>query len=208
MLTIKSLIHRYGKNVEIDYRDWHIDKGRHAMILGDSGSGKTTLLHLIGGLLRPSRGLIYIDGEVLSNMTSSALDQYRGQNIGIVFQKPHLVSALSALENLKLAQYLRKTSIDATYALEIMDRLGIADLQKRKIHQLSQGQAQRVSIARAVLNKPKLLLADEPTAGLDDKNCKKVLEMLKSQAQINDSTLIVATHDLRVKNEFKETLEL
>ncbi|MEQ9402988.1 MAG: ATP-binding cassette domain-containing protein [Cyclobacteriaceae bacterium] len=208
MLTIHSLIHTYGSETSLAYPDWKVDKSNHSMILGGSGSGKTTLLHLIGGLLKPTEGEVIIGGSNLSTMNQASLDKFRGENIGIVFQKSHLVSSLSVLENLTLGQYLGKGKVNKEEAIEMLEQLDISALKSRKVHQVSQGQAQRVSIARALLNKPQLLLADEPTASLDDKNCEKVIRLLKSQAESNGSTLIVATHDQRVKLEFENRLEL
>lgn len=208
MLTIKSLTHSYNSDSTINYPDWEVGKGHHSLILGNSGSGKTTMLHIIGGLLQPTSGVVKIGDTDISKLSQSALDRFRGLNIGIVFQKAHLISALSVMENLTLSQYLGKGKIDRKEAVFMLEQLGIKELKKRKVHQISQGQAQRVSIARALLNKPKLLLADEPTASLDDDNCRKVIQLLKAQAELSDSTLIVATHDQRVINELENTLEL
>lgn len=208
MLEIKGLKHSYDGEALINYPDWEVEEGNHAIILGNSGCGKTTLLHLIGGLMSHNQGLLKVAGESLNEKSNSKLDRFRGENIGIVFQKPHLVRALSVKENLTLSQYLGRRKIDRKRADEVLDHLGILELADRKIHQISQGQAQRVSIARAVINNPKLLLADEPTASLDDENCKKVIDLLKSQAEETGATLIVATHDHRVKNEFDNQLSL
>lgn len=208
MLAIKNLIYSFGEEVTIQYPDWKVEEGKHAMILGNSGCGKTTLLHLLGGLMKPKAGSILISKENLSQKSNTELDRFRGQNIGLIFQKPHLVAALSVKENLKLSQYLGKKKIDENRIDEVLDHLGILSLAKRKIHQISQGQAQRVSIGRAVLNSPKILLADEPTASLDDENCGKVITLLTSQAELNSSTLIIATHDHRVKSTFENRLEL
>lgn len=158
--------------------------------------------------MAPKEGSLEVSGENLSGKSKSKLDRFRGENIGIVFQKPHLVRSLSVKENLTLSQYLGQKKTDSKRADEVLKRLGIKELANRKIHQISQGQAQRVSIARAVINSPKLLLADEPTASLDDENCKKVIDLLKSQAEETGATLIVATHDHRVKSEFKNQLAL
>ncbi len=208
MLNIKELKHSYDGQTLISYPDWNVDAGNHAIILGNSGSGKTTLLHLIGGLMPPKEGFLEVAGENLSTKSNAKLDRFRGENIGIVFQKPHLVRSLSVKENLTLSQYLGQKKIDAKRADEVLFHLGIQELANRKVHQISQGQAQRVSIARAVINSPKLLLADEPTASLDDENCKRVIDLLKNQAEETGATLIVATHDHRVKNEFKNQLAL
>ncbi|MEP1035219.1 ABC transporter ATP-binding protein [Ekhidna sp.] len=208
MLNIKALRHSYDGQMTITYPDWTVEKGNHAIILGNSGSGKTTLLHLIGGLMAPKEGILKVAGEDLSAKSNAKLDRFRGENIGIVFQKPHLVRSLTVKENLYLSQYLSHKQTDSKRVDEVLSRLGIEELANRKVHQISQGQAQRVSIARAVINSPKLLLADEPTASLDDDNCKKVIDLLKSQAEETGATLIVATHDHRVKNEFKNQLAL
>lgn len=207
MLQINNLQHSYG-DTSIQYPDWEVEEGNHALILGNSGCGKTTLLHLIGGLMQPSSGSLRIAGQDLSQISSRKLDHFRGENIGIIFQRPHLVRSLTVKENLLLAQLLGKRETTSKLAEETLDQLGILSLKDRKIHQISQGQAQRVSIARAVINKPKLLLADEPTASLDDENCERVIELLKSQAEQTGSTLIVATHDQRVKSEFQNQLTL
>ena len=208
MLNIQGLKHSYdGKNV-ISYPDWEVKEGNHAIILGNSGCGKTTLLHLIGGLMPPSEGVLKVAGENLTQKSNSKLDRFRGENIGIVFQKPHLVRSLTVKENVTLSQYLAHKKIDNKRAQEVLNHLGVGELASRKVHQISQGQAQRVAIGRAVINQPKLLLADEPTASLDDENCQKVINLLKSQAEETGATLVVATHDHRVKSEFQNQLTL
>ncbi len=207
MLNVEKVGYSYGEK-EILYPDWKVSDTSEALILGGSGSGKTTLLHLIGGLMKVKRGHLSIAGEELSKMKNSELDRFRANNIGIIFQRPHLVKSLSVSENLLLAQKLAGGEKKTANVNETLDQLGILDLVKHKTHQLSQGQAQRVAIARAVLNKPKLLLADEPTASLDDDNCQKVITLLKDQSKVFDTTLIVATHDQRIKAEFKNHLSL
>ncbi|WP_425392689.1 ABC transporter ATP-binding protein [Ekhidna sp.] len=208
MLKIRGLKHTYDGEALISYPDWEVEEGNHGIILGNSGCGKTTLLHLIGGLMPPKEGELEVAGEKLSEKSNTRLDRFRGENIGIVFQKPHLVKSLTVKENLILSQYLGRKRTDGKRAEAVLERLSIKELANRKIHQISQGQAQRVSIARAVINNPKLLLADEPTASLDDENCQKVVGLLKAQAEETGATLIVATHDHRVKNEFKNQLTL
>ncbi len=208
MLSLNSLIHSYDEGTKIEYPDWEVGKGEHSVILGNSGSGKTTLLHIIGGLLKPHSGSVTIQETDISTMNQSSLDRFRGSHIGIVFQKPHLVGSLTVFENLALSQYLGKGTVERQEVLKTMERLGIEELRTRKTHQISQGQAQRVAIGRALLNRPTLLLADEPTASLDDENCEKVIRLLMAQAEAYDCTLIVATHDQRVKSELKNTLAL
>lgn len=207
MLKLRGVKYFYGET-RLSFPDWELAELHHALILGNSGSGKTTLLHLIGGLMKPSEGTLVMNGEDLAKKSGSELDTFRGMNIGIVFQRSHLVKSLTVRENLFLAQTLGGRKKEVKRTEEILQGLGILNLKNRKIHQLSQGQAQRVSIARAVINSPKVVLADEPTASLDDENCKKVIELLKSQAERTGSSLIVATHDHRVKNEFENQLSL
>lgn len=207
MLTIKNVIHSYG-TTRISYPDWQVEKGNHGIILGNSGCGKTTLLHLIGGLMQPASGELLVGDVDLGMISKKKLDRFRGEQIGIVFQKPHLVRSLTVKENLMLSQLLGARKTDARLAEKVLEQLGILELKNRKIHQISQGQAQRVSIGRAVINSPQLLLADEPTASLDDENCERVIELLKSQAEKTGATLIVATHDQRVKSEFLNQLAL
>lgn len=209
MLKINGLAYCYrDSETQITFPNWSVEAGDHSMILGGSGSGKTTLLHLIGGLLKPKSGELWVGSENLPVLKPTELDRFRGLHIGIIFQRPHLISSLTILDNLTLSQYLGKKKLDKKKTLEIMDRLDISTLKNRKVHQVSQGQAQRVSIARALLNNPLLLLADEPTASLDDTNCERVIHLLKEQAAIGGATLVVATHDQRVKDEFENRLEL
>ena len=207
MLSLRAVKYSYGAN-EINYSDWEVDAGSHSLIIGNSGSGKTTLLHLIGGLMKVSEGRLEVNGHELKAMKGNELDKFRGENIGIVFQHPHLVRSLTVKDNLTLAQTLSGFRKDLMKVEETLNKLHISDLQKRKVHQLSQGQAQRVSIARAVISEPKLLLADEPTASLDDENANRVIKLLRDQAENSNATLIVATHDQRVKKEFKNKLTL
>jgi len=207
MLHISSLSHAFG-DTELSYPDWQVSSGEHAAILGNSGSGKTTLLHLIGGLMRPAKGCIKIGDQDLAALKGGSLDKFRGNNIGIVFQKPHLVRSLTVVENIGLPQTLNGGSRNKDRINELLQSLDIMNLRDRKIHQISQGQAQRVSIARALVNAPKLLLADEPTASLDDENCDRVIQLFKEQAGDHEAALIIATHDQRVKSEFENRLSI
>lgn len=198
----------FFEETTLEYPEFEIDAGEHTLILGNSGSGKTTLLHLIGGLMKSSTGDIVIDGISLRKMSESQLDKFRARNIGIVFQKPHLIASLTIQENLRLARYLAGAKEDRAKTKDLLEDLGILDLKDRKVYQISQGQAQRVSIARALINGPRLLLADEPTASLDDESCTRVINLLQEQAEKYQSTLVIATHDQRVKGNFKRGLSL
>lgn len=207
MLKLQNVKQVFNET-RITYPDWGVQDGEQALILGTSGSGKTTLLHLACGLLQPTEGSISLAGVKLDKMNTGKLDRFRGENVGLVFQKPHLVKSLNVEQNVLLAGKFSRKKISNERLSQVLQGLGIENLAKRKIHELSEGQLQRVSIARAIIHEPKLLAADEPTASLDDENCEKVIGLLKSQAEANGATLLIATHDQRVKNHFSNQLTL
>lgn len=198
MLVTKDIFFQYDNQNTFHIPDVSLKEGEDLLVLGQSGSGKTTLLHILGGLLQPIKGEVYINNTPLYSLKGSALDKFRGNNIGIVFQKPHILSALTVRENLQLAAYFANgkntDKIDS-----ILKELNIENKTDSKIQFLSEGEAQRVSIARALVNSPKVILADEPTSSLDDVNAERVIALLKSQAKKMKAVLIVVTHDQRVK---------
>jgi len=174
-------------------------KGEHWLVLGPSGSGKTTLLHALAGILRPGAGVVVVAGQNLGTLAAGALDRFRGLHIGIVLQRLHLIPSLSVMENLLLAQYLAGVQQDRGRIAELLESLDLVEKASARPHELSFGQAQRVAVARAVVNRPKLLLADEPTSNLDDARCLQALELLQTQATACGATLVIATHDQRIK---------
>ena len=190
------------------FPDFTVEKGEPCLLLGDSGSGKTTLLHLIGGLLRPGRGEVIINGTRINSFSGAALDHFRGQQMGFIFQKNHLIGALSVKQNLLMAPFLAGLRPDARRAEELLSRLGLDPKANADVRELSQGQAQRVAIARAVLNRPAVILADEPTSALDDGTCEMVIAMLLEIAAENGSTLLVATHDQRLRSRISRQVIL
>lgn len=208
MISIKSVTHNYNGASKISFKDWQINDGEQWLLLGESGSGKTTLLHILTGILKPSNGEVNIDQTSIYQLSSKELDQFRGRKIGIIFQRPHLIKSLTIEENLKLAQSFANLPTDSHRIDEVLTSLDIANKKKAYPSELSQGQLQRVSIARAVINKPALLIADEPTSSLDDKNATAVLQLLMEQSGLNQATLVVATHDKRVKDAFTHTYSL
>lgn len=208
MISIKSVSHTYNGANQITFKDWEINNGEQWLLLGQSGSGKTTLLHILTGILKPTQGEVNIDETSIYHLSSKTLDQFRGRKIGIIFQKPHLIKSLTIAENLVLAQSFAKLPANLNRVDEVLTSLGIADKKAAYPNELSQGQLQRVSIARAVINKPTLLIADEPTSSLDDHNAAAVLQLLMQQSGLNQATLIVATHDNRVKDAFTNTYSL
>ncbi len=208
MIELTNIRHRYGDRVVLTLPEFQLGADEECLILGSSGSGKTTLLHVLAGILKPSEGEVKIGGTSLNTMNGTALDRFRGQNIGIVLQKLHLIAPISVLQNLLLAQTLSGRPSDEDSAMELLENLGIAALSKNKPTQLSHGQAQRLAIARAVINQPKLLIADEPTSNLDDKHAEEALQILRSQAHACGAALVLATHDARVKEHIARRLEL
>jgi putative ABC transport system ATP-binding protein len=208
MISIRGLEHRYGPNTALRVPEWRIAQGERWAVLGPSGSGKTTLLHVVAGLVRPSEGEIEVSGQALDKLEGATLDRWRGATVGIVLQALHLVRHLSVRDNLRLAQYLAHLPQDDTRIRDTLGALGVADKARRRPAELSQGERQRVAIARAVVNRPKLLLADEPTANLDDAAAALAVDLLTEQAARHGATLVVATHDARVKAKFRERLEL
>jgi len=188
------------------FPDIKLDSKEAIVILGQSGSGKTTLLNLLAGLMKPQSGEVLFDGIDLATLSSQRLDQFRGSEIGIIFQKPHLISAISVIENLELANYFTKKQ--GQNLMILLTELGIAHKANASVLTLSEGEAQRVSIARALVNNPKLILADEPTSSLDDAHASAVVELLKSQAERIGAALVIVTHDQRLKVHFSKFIEV
>lgn len=208
MIEVKDLTYHYKIDQPISFPDFKYEQGEQALILGESGCGKTTLLHLLSGLLKPKGGYVSINGKKLNVLSGGQLDQFRGANIGIVFQTPHFIEALSVKENLQFAQTLAGNKKDLNTIKQILGDLSIDHKLNDSVKNLSQGEKQRVTIARALVNHPKLILADEPTSALDDKNCHAVIKLLKEQAKKNNATLLIVTHDNRLNDEFEQKLKL
>ncbi len=208
MLKTHSLHFAYNKKAGFRFPDIELDAGDNLLVLGESGIGKTTLLHLIAGLLSPDSGKVELMGTVLHELPSTKLDRFRGRHIGLVFQRPHFIQALSLEENLALVQYLAGKKRDKARIEEVLEGLGIGHKLREKPHNLSQGEQQRAAIALAVINSPQLILADEPTSSLDDKNCERVSELLREQATATGAQLMIITHDHRLKDQFRNTLTL
>ncbi|MBM3343644.1 MAG: ATP-binding cassette domain-containing protein [Betaproteobacteria bacterium] len=208
MFALRDVHHAYDGKTVLSVPQWQAEQGAQWLMLGPSGSGKTTLLHVLAGILRPSSGQVSVAGQDLGALSASALDHFRGKHIGIVLQRLHLIDSLSVIKNLLLAQYLAGQSQDAGRVREVLASLDLADKANARPHELSFGQAQRVAVARAVVNKPKLLLADEPTSNLDDARCMQVLDLLLTQAKACGATLVIATHDQRIKARVPNQFEL
>jgi putative ABC transport system ATP-binding protein len=207
MIKTKGVEFNYDNQVFFKFQDINLKSSENLLIIGSSGIGKTTLLHLLAGLLESSSGSIKLFEKELSDLSSHQLDKFRKNNIGIVFQRPHFVNSLTVKENLQLAQYIANKK-DNNRIENILKNLNIFDKSDKKTNQLSQGEKQRASIAIAIVNSPKLILADEPTSSLDDINCDNVIKLLKKQATDFGAQLIVITHDSRLKKHFKNSIEL
>jgi len=208
MLETLNLNHKYSGSSAFEFPDLHCKASETRLVIGSSGVGKTTLLHILAGILKPSNGEVLINNTSLYKQSSNALDTFRGQNIGLVFQKPHFVQAVNARENLYLAQTMAANKRDKKRVDNLLEQLNIAQKATGQTYHMSQGELQRLSIARALVNNPKLLLADEPTSALDDINCTEVVNLLKHQAEAVNAALIIVTHDSRLKDIFPNHIEL
>lgn len=202
VLKTSSLSYQYPKGPKLSFQDLLLADQQHTLVLGDSGSGKSTLLNLIAGFSSPMTGQVIINGQDLYQLSGSDLDKFRAQNLGFIFQEAHLLKNLSVTENIKLAQSLAGLAVDEQAIKSLLEKLQLGGFGNRRPNELSRGQVQRVAIARALINKPLLLIADEPTAALDDKNTFLVVELIKGLAKEQGSTLLISTHDKRLKDEF------
>lgn len=175
--------------------DFFVEKGEFVSIVGSSGSGKSTLLHMIGGVDNPTSGSIIVNNKEIGKMTEKELALYRRRNVGIIYQFFNLIPTLNVEKNIKLPLLLDNGKIDKKYYSDIIDILSLKDRETYFPHQLSGGQQQRVAIGRALMYKPSILLADEPTGNLDKKNTKEIVQLLKTSNKQFNQTIILITHD-------------
>jgi putative ABC transport system ATP-binding protein len=212
MIFTQQLSYSYPGSGPLHFPDVDVAQGEVLVLRGNSGSGKSTWLSLLAGLLTPQQGELTVAGQRLNGLSNAARDACRANHLGFLPQKLHLSEALTVVENLQLAYFAAglplntaaKSNIQSTLAA-----LGVADFAQRKPSTLSGGQAQRVALARAVLLNPKIILADEPTASLDDDAANAALMLLQASAARCKATLVIATHDFRVSQVLKtaKTLE-
>ena len=216
MLFAQQLTYQYKQAMHgevLSFPDVELPQGDTLVLRGNSGSGKSTWLALLAGLLTPQNGELTVAGQRLNGLSNTARDAWRANNLGFLPQKLHLSEALTVVENLQLAYFAAGLSLNVaakTHIEATLTALGVGDFAQRKPSTLSGGQAQRVALARAVLLNPKIILADEPTASLDDDAASAALALLQASAARCNATLVIATHDFRVAAALKtaKTLEL
>ncbi|GAB4414724.1 MAG: ATP-binding cassette domain-containing protein [Bacteroidia bacterium] len=207
-LRCEALGFAYSPAATFRFPDFETRRGEPFLILGESGRGKTTLLHLLAGLLRPQSGHVYVAGQDLGRFSNRQLDRFRGRHIGLVFQRAHFIDALSVAENLALAQSLAGLKPDPARIHDLLGRLSVQHKAQALPRRLSMGEQQRVAIARALVNRPGVVLADEPTSSLDDRNTAQVIDLLEEQSAQDQATLVIVTHDKRLKSRFAQSLTL
>lgn len=205
ILRIENLSKVYGKGknkvVAVDDVNFSVEKGEFVAIVGRSGGGKSTLLHLIGGVDEASNGNIFIDNTKVSNLSKDKMAVFRRRNIGIIYQFYNLIPILSVKENITLPLLLDNKTIDEKLLDDTIKYVGLERRVNHLPNELSGGEQQRVSIARAIITKPLLILADEPTGNLDTKRSKEIMDLLKKYNKEYNQTIILITHDLNVAKE-------
>lgn len=206
LLEVKNISKIYGPLKALDNVSLNVDEGEWVAIMGPSGSGKSTMMNIIGCMDKPSLGTVILDGKDISKESDKNLTALRRDKIGLIFQQFHLVNYLNALENVMVAQYYHSMP-DQKEAMEALKRVGLADRAKHLPSQLSGGEQQRVCIARALINHPEIILADEPTGNLDEANENIVLDIFQ-QLHREGTTLIVVTHDPEVAEVAQRTIVL
>lgn len=196
VIQFKDVVRTYGEGEAVQYAVNHVDftiyEGEFAVILGQSGAGKSTVLNMLGGMDQPTNGQVFIDGEEVSSMNERQLSDFRAAKIGFIFQFYNLIPSLTAYENVALTKSIVKNAKDAAMALE---EVGLTAHRDKFPAQLSGGEQQRVSIARALAKNPRIILGDEPTGALDSETGKIVLELLQKQSRQNHHTVVLVTHN-------------
>lgn len=199
ILELEDLVKYYGSGENlvraVDHTSLQIERGKYTAIVGRSGSGKSTLLHLIGGLDRPDKGRVLIEGKDIFSLKSEQLARFRRKKIGFIFQDYNLIPSLNVWENIVLPLGLDDRKVNRPEVEQIMEKIGLADRKEAMPNTLSGGQKQRTAIARALVTKPAIILADEPTGNLDSQMELEVMSLLKKCVQEFGQTLVMITHD-------------
>ncbi len=201
---VKNLDFVIGNNTILSELNFSLDNGSHLIISGPSGSGKSTLINLMSGLYRPTSGHVSFESNDYSKLTDKDIDEMRAKNFGLIFQRLHLIKHLTVEQNILLGfNKIKLPNIE-----KLIEDIGLTLKKKQLAKDLSFGESQRVAIARGVVNNPKIIFADEPTSSLDDENTTRVLKLISAQANKNKSSIVISTHDERVKKFFKNILEI
>ncbi len=208
VVTTRDVALARGGQVFAALPDLKLMPGRSLAIVGPSGSGKTTALLALAGIRAPARGEVAVEETALWQLGAAERDRFRGRRIGLVFQSFHLIDAVSVAANLALAARSAGLPADAGRTTELLDKLGIGAVRRTRADRISHGQAQRVAVARALFNRPAVVLADEPTSALDDDAANALLALLKESAQRDGAALVLATHDRRVLEAVDEVVPM
>lgn len=213
MLEIKDLVKSFpqpegGAIQVLDLPSLNVNEGEQLALIGQSGGGKTTLLHLIAGLLSPDAGTIKVNGIDLTRLSEQGRDRFRAGTIGYVFQTFNLLPAFTAIENVRLGMTFGSGKADTERARHLLSRVGLDNRSNYRPSQLSVGQQQRVAIARAMAGRPRILLADEPTANVDPKSAENVLDLIGETCSEENVAMLIVTHDMQIASRFERVEQL
>lgn len=211
MLNVENLVKNYrdpdGNTVPIlDVASFSMQPSEQIVLRGASGGGKTTFLNILAGILAPTSGSVTFDNQNICKLSEGGRDRYRAAKIGYVFQTFNLLDGFSALENVRLGMSFGKRKHDIGRATHLLERVGLKDRMHHRPKQLSVGQQQRVSVARALANKPRLILADEPTANVDPKNQQLIIDLMREVCQEENVALLLVTHSQDVSSQFSKVI--
>lgn len=212
ILSVRNLCKNYGSGENVvkalDNVSFSIEKGEFVAIVGASGSGKSTLIHLLGGVDKPTSGEVIVEGIDVYKLKEKDLAAFRRQKVGLIYQFYNLIPVLNIEENIKLPVSLDRKEIDSKYLDDLINFLGLEKRRKHLPNELSGGEQQRVAIGRALMNRPSILLADEPTGNLDSKVSKKIIELLKLSNEKYNQTIIMITHDINIAKEASRVITI
>ena len=212
ILRVENLSKVYGKGenkvVALDNVSFSVEKGEFVAIVGASGSGKSTLLHLVGGVDRPTKGKVFIDGKNIYEMNDDKLAIFRRRQVGLIYQFYNLIPILNVEENITLPLELDNREVDNKTLKELLELLGLEHRSKHLPNELSGGQQQRVSIGRALITNPAIILADEPTGNLDSKSSDEIVALLKKSNKEYNQTIIMITHNMEIAKEADRIIKI
>ena len=213
MLLLKNISKAYSepdgtKLPILQIVEFRAERGEQMLLVGRSGSGKTTLLHVIAGISRPDEGMVEIAGKDITQLSEAGRDRFRAEKIGYVFQTFNLLPGFSALENVLLGMTFTRNATNVERALELLKRVGLGHRLSHRPNALSVGEQQRVAVARALANKPQLLLADEPTANVDAGHQQQIVDLIRETCREEEVALVMVTHTPEIRSQFERVDEL